>query len=216
MRGLRSRSTGFRESLRLSVAPPNRDGKRAASAVISFASSRLRGYSFTPISSEGSMKATAVFLVATFLLSYGPARAADWKPAEGPLKTRWAKDVDPNNPRGEYPRPQMVRKQWKSLNGLWEFAKAEAGQDAAPQNLGEQILVPFPVESALSGIMRHEERMWYRRTFDVPKEWSGKHVLLHFDAVDWEATVYLNGKKLGTHRGGYDAFGFDITGFLSK
>ena len=148
------------------------------------------------------------------LLSGAQAKA-QWKPADGPLKTRWAKEVSPENAWKEYPRPQMVRKEWKNLNGLWQFAAAKEGeQPPFGQDLKGQILVPFPVESALSGIMRHEDRMWYRRTFDVPKEWQGRHVLLHFDAVDWEATVYLNGKKLSAHRGGYDAFGFDITGFL--
>src|SRR5215469_11673305 len=138
--------------------------------------------------------------------------AEDWKPSKGPLMTRWAKDVSPQNARPEYPRPQMVRKDWQNLNGLWQFETAQEGQEPpAGKDLKEQILVPYPVESALSGVMRHEERMWYRRTFEVPKEWVGKHVLLHLDAIDWEATVYLNGKKLGTHRGGYDAFGFDIT-----
>ena len=143
--------------------------------------------------------------------------AQEWKPAQGPLRTRWAKEVSPANARPEYPRPQMVRKDWLSLNGLWQFAAAQENE-AAPvgKQLKERILVPFPVESALSGIMRHEPRMWYRRTFEVPKDWQGRHVLLHFDAVDWEATAYLNGKKLPTHRGGYDAFGFDITGFLTK
>lgn len=143
--------------------------------------------------------------------------AAEWKPAVGPLRTRWAKDVSPSNALPEYPRPQMARKEWKSLNGLWQFAAGKEGEEPpAGKELSELILVPYPVESALSGIMRHEERMWYRRTFDVPEEWKGRHVLLHLDAVDWEATVYLNGKKLATHQGGYDAFGFDITGFLSK
>ena len=141
------------------------------------------------------------------------SRAADdWKPGNAPLMTRWAKDVSPANARPEYPRPQMVRKDWQCLNGLWQFEPAQEKQDPpVGKELKEKILVPFPVESALSGVMRHEDRMWYRRTFDVPKDWSGRHVLLHLDAVDWEATVYLNGKKLGTHRGGYDAFGFDIT-----
>jgi len=143
--------------------------------------------------------------------------ADEWKAAEGPLMTRWAKEVSPVNARPEYPRPQMVRKQWQSLNGLWQFAaRAENEPPPIGSELKERILVPFPVESALSGIMRHESRMWYRRTFEVPKDWQGKHLLLHFDAIDWEATAYLNGKKLPTHRGGYDAFGFDITGFLSK
>ena len=143
-------------------------------------------------------------------------RAADeWKPADGPLKTRWAKDVSPTNALPEYPRPQMVRKDWQNLNGLWDFAPAKEGEKPPfGKELAGKILVPYPVESALSGIMRHEPRMWYRRTFQVPADWKGRHVLLHFDAVDWESTVYLNGEKLATHRGGYDAFGFDITGFL--
>lgn len=141
--------------------------------------------------------------------------AEAWKPADGPLKTRWTKDVSPDNALPEYPRPQMVRKEWQNLNGLWQFQAAQADEEPPfGKDLKEQILVPYPVESALSGIMRHESRMWYRRTFEVPADWKDRHVLLHFDAIDWEATVYLNGKKLATHRGGYDAFGFDITGFL--
>jgi beta-galactosidase/beta-glucuronidase len=99
-----------------------------------------------------------------------------------------------------------------NLNGLWQFAPAAAG-DPPPQgrDLVGQILVPFPVESALSGVMARAERLWYRRTFEVPPTWAGRRVLLHFGAVDWEATVHLNGRRLGVHRGGYDAFSFDAT-----
>ena len=160
------------------------------------------------------------FLVCGLVLLWTGLRAMasaaePWKPADGPLKTRWTKDVSPENALQDYPRPQMVRKEWKNLNGLWQFSAAQRDEEPPfGKELKEQILVPYPVESALSGIMRHESRMWYRRTFDVPADWKGRHVLLHFDAIDWEATVYLNGKKLATHRGGYDAFGFDITGFL--
>ena len=158
-----------------------------------------------------------LWLTAVLMSIVASASGADWKPANGPLKTRWAKDVSPDNALPEYPRPQMARKEWKSLNGLWQFAAAKEGEEPpVGKDLAEQILVPYPVESALSGLMRHEDRMWYRRTFEVPADWKGRHVLLHLDAVDWEATVYLNGKKLATHRGGYDAFGFDITGFLKK
>jgi hypothetical protein len=149
-------------------------------------------------------------------LACGTAAAADaWKPANGPLMTRWAKDVSPDRVHPEYPRPQMVRKDWMNLNGLWELAFAKEGE-AAPvgQRLSEKILVPFPVESALSGVRKHADRLWYRRTFEVPKGWDGRRVLLHFGAVDWEARVWLNGKELGTHRGGYDGFGFDITDAL--
>jgi predicted amidohydrolase YtcJ len=142
--------------------------------------------------------------------------AAEWKPAKGPLVTKWAKDVTPDRVLPEYPRPQMQREEWLNLNGLWQFAVAKAGEEPPlGKELHERILVPFPVESALSGVMKHADRLWYRRTFSVPKtkSWQiqGKHLLLHFDAVDWEATVWVNGKKLGSHRGGYDDFSFDIT-----
>jgi hypothetical protein len=146
-----------------------------------------------------------------------PAVAADWQPAKGPLMTRWAKDVSPDKVHPEYPRPQMVRKDWRNLNGLWQLAFAKEGEEApVGKELTERILVPFPVESALSGVMKRAERLWYRRTFTVPKEWAGKRVLLHFGAVDWEANVWVNGKKLGSHKGGYDGFSFDVTDALKK
>src|SRR5262249_26630647 len=141
-----------------------------------------------------------------------PASAADWAPAKGPLATRWAKDVDPAKVHPEYPRPQLVRKDWLNLNGVWQLAFAKP-DEAAPvgKELPERILVPFPVESALSGVMKRADRLWYRRTFTVPSAWAGQRVLLHFGAVDWEATVHVNGKALGSHRGGYDPFTLDIT-----
>jgi hypothetical protein len=155
--------------------------------------------------------------VFTFVLAFGLVATvqADWQPAKGPLLTRWAKDVQPNKVHPEYPRPQMVRKDWLNLNGLWQLGFA--AKDEAPpfgKNLKERILVPFPVESALSGIMKHADRLWYRRTFTVPAGWSGKRVLLHFGAVDWQAAVWLNGKELGRHQGGYDAFSLDLTDAL--
>jgi hypothetical protein len=145
----------------------------------------------------------------------GPVAGADWQPAKGPLMTRWAKDVSPKRVHPEYPRPQMVRNDWLNLNGVWQldFAK-EADSLPAGKELPERILVPFPVESALSGVMKRADRLWYRRTFSVPKEWAGQRLLLHFGAVDWEANVWVNGKKLGSHRGGYDAFSFDISDAL--
>jgi hypothetical protein len=158
-----------------------------------------------------------LLLALLICLGFDAAAVAEWQPAKAPLMTRWAKDVKPDRPHPEYPRPQMVRKAWLNLNGLWELAFAK--QDEAPpigKKLPEQILVPFPVESALSGVMKRAARLWYRRTFVVPKAWAGQHVLLHFGAVDWEATVWLNGKKLGSHRGGYDGFGFDVTEFLKE
>src|SRR5262245_18041410 len=145
------------------------------------------------------------------------AAEADWKPAAGPLLTKWAKDVSPDKVHPEYPRPQLVRKEWKNLNGLWQLAFAKEGeQPPVGKELPERILVPFPIESALSGVMKRAARLRYRHTFEVPAGWSGQRVLLHFGAVDWESTVWVNGKKLGDHRDGYDPFSFDITDALNK
>ncbi len=148
-------------------------------------------------------------------LSVPGASHASWRPAAGPLKTRWAKDVSPANALPDYPRPQMVREDWLNLNGLWDLAITS--KEATRATFHEQILVPFPVESALSGVMRpvsENERIWYRRTFEVPAKWQGRRVLLHFGAVDYEATVLVNGQEVGRHRGGYDAFSFDVTDAL--
>ncbi len=141
---------------------------------------------------------------------------ADWAPAKGPLVTRWVKEVSPKNAHPEYPRPQMVRNGWRNLNGLWEYAIAPK-DDSQPRKYDGQILVPFPIESALSGVMKavgQDNRLWYRRTFEAPKKWAGRRTLLHFGAVDWDATVWVNGKQVGDHRGGYDPFTFDITDTL--
>jgi beta-galactosidase/beta-glucuronidase len=135
-----------------------------------------------------------------------PVAAAEWKPADGPLKTRWAKDVSPDKVLPEYPRPQLVRKDWLNLNGLWDIKLGDGTET--------KILVPFAIQSALSGVMKHTDRLTYRRSFEIPKDWSGQQVILHFGAVDWETKVSLNGKELGVHRGGYDAFSFNITAAL--
>jgi len=143
---------------------------------------------------------------------------AEYKVADGPLLTRWAKDVSAENALPEYPRPQMVRTEWLNLNGLWDYAIKPKDQPQ-PAEFDGQILVPYPVESALSGVMKPvgpDNRLWYRRTFEIPKKWKDKRVLLHFGAVDWDATVWVNGKKLGSHRGGYDPFSFDITDALTE
>ncbi len=159
------------------------------------------------------------FAIATLIASAVCLSAwSQWQPAKGPLTTRWATKVSPDNVHPEYPRPQMVRNEWMNLNGLWEYAirpKAEAG----PEKFDGEILVPFPIESALSGVIKRvgeANRLWYRRAFEVSPSWSDRRVLLHFGAVDWETTVWVNGKKLGTHRGGYDPFTFDITDALKQ
>ncbi|MEU0696917.1 PA14 domain-containing protein [Streptomyces niveus] len=147
--------------------------------------------------------------------------------SEYQLATPWAKDVGPDNALPEYPRPQMTRDAWRNLNGEWQFAAAEKGErPPVGKKLRERILVPYPVESELSGLERHEDRMWYRRTFTVPKSWdisaadrdrhgkAGQRLKLNFDAVDWQSEVYVNGKKVTEHKGGYDRFSVDITDAL--
>lgn len=150
------------------------------------------------------------------LLFAGIASAADWKPAPSPLMTKWGKQITPDKtPWNEYPRPQLVRKDWKNLNGLWDYAITERGAKQPTQSDGK-ILVPFCIESALSGVGKHpteKQELWYRRQIDA-SAWKGQRVLLHFGAVDWEATVIVNGKEVGTHRGGFDPFSFDITDAL--
>jgi hypothetical protein len=120
-----------------------------------------------------------------------------WKPAQGRLMTRWAAHVSADNVHPEYPRPQMVRPRWQSLNGVWEFAVvADSTQPVRfGQALPERILVPFAMESALSGLMRHADRVLYRRTFRRPAMGEGERLMLRFDAVDWQATVWVNGRR---------------------
>ncbi len=134
-----------------------------------------------------------------------------------PLMTRFAAQVNPQKPLPEYPRPQLVRSEWLNLNGVWEYQPGAVG-DAMPTNktLSGQIVVPFPVESALSGVMEHHDRLWYRRAFTVPTKWSGRQLMLHFGAVDYEAEVIVNGKSVGIHTGGYVPFSYDITPYLQN
>lgn len=143
---------------------------------------------------------------------------AQWAPAGDKIKTAWADKIDVNSVLPEYPRPIMERADWKNLNGLWNYAISEAGQ-MQPENFDGEILVPFAVESSLSGVQKRVgegKELWYQRTFDVPSSWKGKKVILHFGAVDWKADVWINDVKVGTHKGGYDAFSFDITPFITK
>ena len=157
-------------------------------------------------------------LLAILIQTAASVQAADWKPVEGKIMTRWAAQVSPQNVWPEYPRPQMVRKDWQNLNGLWDYA-ITSRSESVPSQYDGQILVPFAIESALSGVGKTvgpENILWYRRTFSLPQSWAGRRVLLHFGAVDWEATVWVNGKQIGSHRGGYDPFVFDITDALRQ
>ena len=162
---------------------------------------------------SGCGRTARVTLVA--LLCGACSRGAEWRPAQAPLMTRWAAEVSPVNARPEYPRPMMVREEWLSLNGLWDYAITPRGQ--RPERYDGRILVPYPIESALSGVrdtVGPGRTLWYRRMFRVPQRWLGRSVLLHFEAADWETHVWVNGHHIGSHQGGYDPFTFDITSAL--
>jgi beta-galactosidase/beta-glucuronidase len=140
-----------------------------------------------------------------------------WSPVGDQILTRWAKDVDPKLPLPEYPRPQFERKEWFNLNGLWDYA-------ICPKDVFEvkdfdgKILVPFPIESALSGVgkkLHPNETLWYHRKFQILDNWKGKKIILHFGAVDWESRIWINKNKIGDHKGGYTPFEFDISDSLN-
>lgn len=159
-----------------------------------------------------------VFLLPRFISGVCIAQKMSYTAPEFKLTTEWTSDVNPDNPHPEYPRPSMVRSEWKSLNGRWHFAKNDTA-NGLPEIFEREILVPYPVESALSGInqpVTSQELMWYRRTFFIPESWSGRFIQLHFGASDWETTVYINGTEIGKHRGGYDPFSFDISSYLDE
>ena len=144
--------------------------------------------------------------------------AQDWKPAGNKIKTEWADKLDPAKPLPDYPRPQMVRDNWLNLNGLWSYAILPVA-DAAPTTAQGKILVPFAVESALSGVGKtvgKDSILWYERSFSLPANFKNKNVLLQFGAVDWRCEVFVNDKPVGKHEGGYDPFSFDITSALNK
>ena len=158
------------------------------------------------------------FLTMLLALALCSSTFAQWKPASDKIKTSWGEQLDPKNVLPEYPRPIMERSDWKNLNGLWKYAITPKGAPAPAAYQGD-ILVPFAVESSLSGVgkmINEKEELWYQRTFDVPSNWRGKQVLLHFGAVDWKAEVWVNDVKVGEHTGGFTSFYFDITSVLNK
>ena len=156
-------------------------------------------------------------LLAAAALLLGSSGSAQWQPAGDKIKTPWAEKVDPACPLNEYPRPLAERARWKNLNGLWNYSIVPAGTPAGAYD--GQILVPFAVESSLSGVGKRlgaENELWYARTFVVPTDWNGDRILLHFGAVDWKADVWVNDVQVGSHTGGYAPFTFDVTAALHK
>jgi Glycosyl hydrolases family 2, sugar binding domain/Glycosyl hydrolases family 2 len=176
--------------------------------------------------SRSRRRATAVLtgaamlgLVFVLTAAARPSHDGDgWRMGRLRLTTPWTHRVSPGNALPEYPRPQLMRARWQNLDGVWQFAGASAGE-APPvgKDLAERILVPYPSESALSGIERHEDRMWYRREFAVPRSWRvghGQRLRLNFGAVDYAATVWVNGTEVARHTGGYTKFSADVTDAL--
>ncbi|MFN0123236.1 MAG: sulfatase-like hydrolase/transferase, partial [Blastocatellia bacterium] len=137
--------------------------------------------------------------------------------AYGAMTTRWATDVSRTLPHPEYPRPHMARANWVNLNGWWNYGIGPA-DGGGPDMWPGKILVPFPIESQLSGVQLRvtpQQKLWYGRQFRRPALKPGERLLLHFGAVDWHTIAYVNGKRVGEHKGGYDPFSFDITHALT-
>ncbi len=162
------------------------------------------------------IKLSTILLYALTAACLISAESDQWKIAGERITTKWADKIDVNNVLPEYPRPQMKRDMWQNLNGLWDYAIVKKGSPK-PGKFDGKILVPFAVESALSGVgkaLNPSQELWYERNFELPKDWAEKSVLLHFGAVDWRADVYVNGAAVGFHTGGYTPFSFDITKLL--
>jgi len=162
------------------------------------------------------MRKSLTFLL--LLATLGVAGNGPWQPAGDRIKTPWAEKVDPTLPLPEYPRPLMVRESWLNLNGLWDYVILPKGK-YIPDRFEGKILVPYPVESSLSGVQKNvgeNHELWYHRTFTLPPGWKNKKVLLHFGAADWKSDVWINDILIGGHSGGYTPFSFDITPFLLK
>lgn len=164
------------------------------------------------------MRYKIITSIAAILAVAGTLSAQQWAPAGDRIKTKWAEEVSPTNAHPEYPRPQMVRSEWQSLNGLWDYAITPKSEPR-PAKFDGKILVPFAVESSLSGVGRKvtpDDALWYKTTFTVPSAWKGKRLMLNFDAVDWKTVVYVNDIQIGSHTGGYTHFSFDVTPYLKS
>ena len=160
-----------------------------------------------------SRLALGLILTITAGTSYG-----QYRPAGDKIKTEWAEQINPENVWNAYPRPLLERREWQNLNGLWEYAIVDSKLNSPAEYDGE-ILVPFPVESSLSGVGRNvgaDKNTWYKRSFSIPSSWKGKDVILNFGAVDWKCDVWINDTKVGSHTGGYTPFSMNITNALNR
>src|ERR1017187_34350 len=161
------------------------------------------------------MRRIIILMAIIFYPIFTNAQQASWKIVPGRIKTLWADSVNPGKVLPEYPRPQMQRINWQNLNGLWQYTiLPKSGDENIPASFNGNILVPFAIESALSGVEKtvgKDSILWYYRTFNFPKNRKGKRILLHFGAIDWRSDIYVNGLKAGFHEGGYDPFTIDIT-----
>jgi beta-galactosidase/beta-glucuronidase len=143
---------------------------------------------------------------------------SQWQPAGDKIKTLWGENIDPQNVLKEYPRPILMRENWKNLNGLWNYTITKKGE-SKPAYYNDKILVPFAIESSLSGVQKRiskDEELWYHQDFEIPRDWRKKEIILHFGAVDWESELWINDQKVGLHKGGYDPFSFNISPYLNK
>ena len=157
---------------------------------------------------------STILLALTVMLGI---EASAYKPAGNHIMTTWGEDIDTSHVWEEYPRPIMERPEWQNLNGLWQYAIVDKNISLPAEYQGE-ILVPFCVESALSGVGKEvgaDKALWYKRNFKVPKSWHGRDIMLNFGAVDWQAEIWINGAKVGSHTGGYSPFSLNITQALN-
>lgn len=164
------------------------------------------------------MRIRILFVAAFFATFAVSCSTTDWSPVGGRIMTQWGESLEPSDVHQEYPRPQMVRDDWMNLNGLWNYAITPSSAEDSDCSDGK-ILVPFAVESALSGVGRvvtGDDALWYSREFVIPRSWKDRRIMLNFGAVDWYAQVYVDGKFAGEHKGGYVPFSFDITELLDN